>query len=683
MKKEVRGFIMGMLMTGVVLSCIPAFASNAPKAVSIAINSVKIALNGTTVPLDNINYNGNTYVKLSQVCNLIGKTVSWDGKSRTVNIKDVTTSQPAISVPQKTTQTKDLKSTAKPRIKASTAHDDGKAVDVIFYEKLDKASAENVANYTLKAHFGQKATVKILSATLDESGTKVTLKTEEQQVSTLYDLCVSNIKSEAGSVMDTYYTTVVGCNKIIDKDPNDFCMKKYEKLSTTSIKITFTHNLEKNSAQNTSNYTIRDTNHNTLNILKAELCQTQNQVILTFSEPKENTPYQILCSNILDQDGDKVSPVANFSVVLNDSQNNNNELSRYGDSGAYTGVDRSYAQYVIFPNEDHSSVVIKFYKKLNKSDAENVANYSIVKIINEAFSSYGKAPVISTSDKNPIISATLDSTGTKVVLKTQQELQDKQMYNIVVENFRDEAGNTVGGFNLRLGVYYNNINTYRENTGIHMEAVKVLSPISVQIKYDKIDNKEIITNPAKYTIQEDRRAQEKISVTNAVLGQEQNTVILTLEKPMSDVLYSIILDDPIKEECEYQAAPDSPIVKSESTSYPSTAFWGESAGFPEVVSAQSLSNNSIEIVFSDLMQKVSTETVSNYQISSTDGTKKLDIISAKLDDSGKKVILTTSEQENIDYKVTVNSIYSSFKMPVSDKSTTLFKGTANIANTEP
>ena len=48
MKKEVRGFIMGMLMTGVVLSCIPAFASNAPKAVSIAIKSVKIALTGMT-----------------------------------------------------------------------------------------------------------------------------------------------------------------------------------------------------------------------------------------------------------------------------------------------------------------------------------------------------------------------------------------------------------------------------------------------------------------------------------------------------------------------------------------------------------------------------------------------------------------------------------------------------------
>jgi hypothetical protein len=702
--KEIRGFLVGIIITSTIIIGIPAFAANAPKPVNFAINAFKIAFNSKTVPLENITYKGSTYVKVSQASSLFGKTAVWEGKTRTVNIKDKITTPSAITVPQKTSAIAISKDAAKPQVKSAVAQVNGKAVDIVFTQKLDKTSAEDVSCYSLKGRYGKKTPVKVLSATLDAAGTKVTLSTEEQQVSILYDLDISNIKSEAGAEMAPYCTQIIGCNtEKEEEDPYEFCLVRYQRLSATSLKLIFNKNIEQNSAQNISNYLIIEDSdgmvghyiisddieskitQNILKVSKAELCPEHNQVILTFSEPKADTTYFVRSINILDEHGHKCSYLSFFSLALNDTKDTYN-LNGYGKTEGLRPGDESIPQDITM-SEDRTTIMIRFSKKLNKEDAENLSNYALY---NPTFDPM-LYNVVTQVEKIPIYSATLDSSGTKVILKTPQ-LLGKKAYIVFIKEFKDASGNTIGGYMGAAGYYGLDNNIEYRDQGLHMLSATVLSPTTIKLKLDRIE-KEIVTNPAKFKIKQAYTAKgqvaEIIDVIKAELGSEDNTVILTLAKPMSDIQYGIFLDAPFTKMVDFLVDSGSPIPsgqrkKEEVICYPSVCiFWGESEGFPEVVYAQSLTNNSMEIVFDDLMQKESTESVSNYKISSADGTKKLDIISAKLDDSGKKIVLATGDQENIDYNVTVSNVYSAYNMPLGDKTTGVFKGTAKPNDTKP
>lgn len=63
-----------------------AFANTTLTNIQVALNSVKIVVNGKTINQPNIIYNGVTYVPVNAVATELGNKVQWDASTRTVTI---------------------------------------------------------------------------------------------------------------------------------------------------------------------------------------------------------------------------------------------------------------------------------------------------------------------------------------------------------------------------------------------------------------------------------------------------------------------------------------------------------------------------------------------------------------------------------------------------------------------
>ena len=95
LKKHLKGFILGVLSTVLVLSLIvPEMASKLTKTAELFYNDIKVVVEGNRAELKDANGNvvepfiidGTTYLPVRAVANALEKTVSWDGKTSTVYI---------------------------------------------------------------------------------------------------------------------------------------------------------------------------------------------------------------------------------------------------------------------------------------------------------------------------------------------------------------------------------------------------------------------------------------------------------------------------------------------------------------------------------------------------------------------------------------------------------------------
>lgn len=96
-KKTIKGFVIGMLTTIMLLTSVSAFASSTSvtKKISVVFNNIKVAVDGKTVDLGKDSagkkvepfiYNGTTYLPVQSTAKALGEKVYWDGKKQTVYI---------------------------------------------------------------------------------------------------------------------------------------------------------------------------------------------------------------------------------------------------------------------------------------------------------------------------------------------------------------------------------------------------------------------------------------------------------------------------------------------------------------------------------------------------------------------------------------------------------------------
>lgn len=100
MKKELKGFLIGVIMT-VLLSSSIAMAAGVAQNIEVVFNSVNITVNGQKVAADNILYNGTTYVPLRAVAQMFDKVVGWEANTNTASIND----KGAAAAPQQAQET--------------------------------------------------------------------------------------------------------------------------------------------------------------------------------------------------------------------------------------------------------------------------------------------------------------------------------------------------------------------------------------------------------------------------------------------------------------------------------------------------------------------------------------------------------------------------------------------------
>ena len=91
MKNTLKGYVIGVLTTIMLIGCVTYAASNT-KTIEALYNNIKIYVDGVKIDPKDANgnavepfiYNGTTYLPVRAVSEAIGKTVTWDGSTQSV-----------------------------------------------------------------------------------------------------------------------------------------------------------------------------------------------------------------------------------------------------------------------------------------------------------------------------------------------------------------------------------------------------------------------------------------------------------------------------------------------------------------------------------------------------------------------------------------------------------------------
>ncbi|GGD67119.1 peptidylprolyl isomerase [Paenibacillus nasutitermitis] len=104
MKKSIRPFVIGAIVGSLLTASSAVFADDGIQAIKALLNkNTKITLNGKSVVLANptIDYEGKTYVYLKDIGKLVGASVNWNAKLKTIEVKTGTTSAAAAPAEDK------------------------------------------------------------------------------------------------------------------------------------------------------------------------------------------------------------------------------------------------------------------------------------------------------------------------------------------------------------------------------------------------------------------------------------------------------------------------------------------------------------------------------------------------------------------------------------------------------
>ncbi len=105
MKKEFKGFVIGVILTSLIVSVMPTMAEKVTKSAELLYNNIKVVIDGKQADLKDVNGNavdpfiidGTTYLPVRAVANALDKAVSWDGATQTVYIgKNEQIEQPSV-----------------------------------------------------------------------------------------------------------------------------------------------------------------------------------------------------------------------------------------------------------------------------------------------------------------------------------------------------------------------------------------------------------------------------------------------------------------------------------------------------------------------------------------------------------------------------------------------------------
>lgn len=259
-----------------------------------------------------------------------------------------------------------------------------------FSEPLNKITAERVENYSF-----DRDALTIENATLDDTGKIVRLDTSTQSPGNVYKITVRNIADLSDNVMYEITKSFSGAS-----DSTTTFSASTVVYSSNEVEIRFSRSVNKESAEDISNYTL----DNGLEINNALLNGDGKTLTLITSDQTANTKYKLQISNIKDAYGNALDYTTAYFV---------------GKS-----KDTTPLSYKIKSGKD--SLVVTFNKRVDRESAENVFNYNLDKSLGYA------------------AKATLDTeeTGKTVTLLTKTQ-ENGKIYSLTIENVTDLSGTPI------------------------------------------------------------------------------------------------------------------------------------------------------------------------------------------------------------------------------------------------
>lgn len=175
--------------------------------------------------------------------------------------------------------------TTKPQLISATAQSNT-SVKVTFDKSMDKSTAEDTTYYAI-------AGLTILKAELAFNKTEVVLTTSSQKIGTTYKLVVVNLVDESGNIIDENHDDFKFIGMSADTTKPQ--LVSGIALNNTSISITYNEDMDKVTAENIANYSIKG-----LSISKAVLSGDKRTVILSTSPQTAGTVYKVIVQNVTD-----------------------------------------------------------------------------------------------------------------------------------------------------------------------------------------------------------------------------------------------------------------------------------------------------------------------------------------------------------------------------------------------
>lgn len=88
MNKKLQGYIIGLISSTIIMVMVPSFAKDTVKTIEVVFNKINFTVNGKQMRVDNLLYDGTTYVPVRAMSEMLGYDVGWEESTNTVNIYD-------------------------------------------------------------------------------------------------------------------------------------------------------------------------------------------------------------------------------------------------------------------------------------------------------------------------------------------------------------------------------------------------------------------------------------------------------------------------------------------------------------------------------------------------------------------------------------------------------------------
>jgi hypothetical protein len=85
-----KKFLIGVLVGCLLMMTTPVLADSILQSINVVMDSVEVQVNGEKLDANTILYNGSTYLPMRKIAEAVGKDVTWDQKTMTANIIDIT-----------------------------------------------------------------------------------------------------------------------------------------------------------------------------------------------------------------------------------------------------------------------------------------------------------------------------------------------------------------------------------------------------------------------------------------------------------------------------------------------------------------------------------------------------------------------------------------------------------------
>lgn len=181
-----------------------------------------------------------------------------------------------------------------PKVQSAVVMPD-QSIRLTFNEKVTRASAENLANYTVSNG------VTVQKALLDRDSQSLTLFTSRTTAGTIYQLSVSGVADLAGNVLHTDNALTFAGNPDIEPP-----VLQSASFYASTVLLTFSEELDPVSAETLANYRFDKGLGQAINATYNDIAKT---VTLTTNAPSPGTPYSLSISGVKDRAGNTIVPV--------------------------------------------------------------------------------------------------------------------------------------------------------------------------------------------------------------------------------------------------------------------------------------------------------------------------------------------------------------------------------------